>query len=95
MELPVDYKSISQPQRRLVREEYVRRQNGLCQHCRAPLDKKPPKSIVGKPIRWSLFPGGRDFLRYPIHLHHSHKDGMTIGAVHAYCNAVLWQYHGE
>jgi hypothetical protein len=28
-------------------------------------------------------------------LHHCHQTGLTIGAVHAKCNAVLWQYHGE
>lgn len=32
---------------------------------------------------------------YPVHLHHDHKTGLTIGAVHAKCNAVLWQYYGE
>ena len=36
-----------------------------------------------------------NFFKYPVHLHHSHYTGMTIGAVHANCNAVLWQYHGE
>jgi hypothetical protein len=35
------------------------------------------------------------FLKYPVHLHHSHVTGLTIGAVHAYCNAVLWVYHDE
>jgi hypothetical protein len=41
----------------------------------------------------SLFP--KNFLKWPVHLHHSHDTGMTIGAVHSYCNAVLWQYHNE
>ena len=41
----------------------------------------------------SLFPP--NFFKWPVHLHHSHDTGMTIGAVHARCNAVLWQYHGE
>jgi hypothetical protein len=30
-----------------------------------------------------------------IHLQHCHKTNMTEGAVHAYCNAVLWQYEGK
>lgn len=90
---PVDYRAMTQPERRKVREAYVKEQDGFCCHCSKPLERAPDMS---KLIRWNLFPGGRDgFLRYPIHLHHNHKTGMTIGAVHAYCNAVLWQYHGE
>lgn len=90
---PADYRAMTQPERRKMREAYVVEQNGFCCHCSKPLDRKPDMSL---PIRWSLFPGGHDgFLRYPVHLHHNHKTGMTIGAVHAYCNAVLWQYHGE
>jgi hypothetical protein len=45
------------------------------------------------PIDRELFPPG--FFNYPVHLHHSHNSGLTIGAVHSYCNAVLWHYHGE
>jgi hypothetical protein len=37
----------------------------------------------------------KQILEDSVHLHHSHETGMTIGAVHARCNAVLWQYHGE
>lgn len=89
---PVNYDFMTQPQRRKVREAYVIFQKGLCQHCQAPLDKPP---VMDKKINWGLFPGGKKFLNHPIHLHHDHKTGMTIGAVHSYCNAVLWQYHGE
>lgn len=28
-------------------------------------------------------------VKHPIHLHHSHKTGLTLGAVHEYCNFVL------
>jgi hypothetical protein len=34
-------------------------------------------------------------LKSPIHLQHDHDTGLTEGAVHAYCNAVLWQYEGR
>lgn len=34
-------------------------------------------------------------LRYPVHLQHNHDTGMTEGAVHARCNAVMWQYLGR
>jgi hypothetical protein len=40
-----------------------------------------------------LFPRG--FLSNPVHLHHCHTTGLTIGAVHSRCNAILWQHHGQ
>lgn len=39
-----------------------------------------------------LFPKG--FFDHPVHLHHNHDTGLTIGAIHCYCNAISWQYHG-
>lgn len=93
--LPVDYRPLSQWERRNVRLRYIDLQDGLCHHCGGSLEVNPPPNITGKHIDWRRFPGGINFLRHPIHLHHNHKTGMTIGAVHAYCNAVLWQYHGE
>ena len=91
MKLPVDYTKIDGATRRLIREEYVKAQNGLCYWCNKPLDNNPPVEITNKPINWRLFPP--NFLKYPVHLQHNHDTGMTEGAVHAYCNAVMWQYH--
>jgi len=93
MFLPVDYNSINSQQRKAVREEYLKLQEGLCCHCGARLDRVPHPSVMKLPIDRHLFP--RNFFKYPVHLHHNHDTGMTIGAVHCYCNAVLWQYHGE
>lgn len=93
MDLPVDYNSISQQDRRLVREEYIIRQNGKCQHCGTPLDGPPDSFVTDHDVDRGLFPPS--FFNWPVHLHHDHKTGMTIGVVHCYCNAVLWQYHGE
>lgn len=93
MQLPVNYDKISPAQRRLVREEYVRLQDGKCCHCGNPLDGEASEEVAGKWIYTKLFPP--NFFKWPVHLHHSHDTGMTIGAVHAICNAVLWQYHGE
>lgn len=93
MELPVNYNNINSRQRKLVREEYVKRQNECCSHCGEKLYKNPPSDIRTMKIDLGLFPP--NFLKWPVHLHHNHNTGMTIGAVHAYCNAVLWQYHGE
>ena len=81
MDLPVDYTKLTGYMRRKVREEYVRVQEGKCHYCGCPLDGP------------MLFPF--EFFKWPVHLHHHHDTGMTIGAVHAYCNAVLWEYDGE
>lgn len=91
--LPVNYNKLTPGQRRAVRQEYQMRQGGACHYCKQALDGDPAYHVRAKPIRESLFPKG--FLNNPVHLHHNHQTGMTIGAVHAYCNAVLWQYHGE
>jgi hypothetical protein len=93
MKLPVNYNEIKQTERRKVREEYVRIQQGKCSHCGAPLDKQPCSSVRSKRVKPKLYPKG--FFDNPVHLHHSHVTGLTIGAVHCYCNAVLWEYYGE
>jgi hypothetical protein len=91
--LPVLYSHADAKQRREVREQYVQQQNGLCYWCNCSLDFGPPKEITNKKINWRLFPP--NFLRYPVHLQHNHDTDLTEGAVHAYCNAVMWQYHGR
>jgi hypothetical protein len=93
VELPVNYDELEQSERRLVREEYIRVQEGLCQHCNEPLSGEASESVMSMKINESLFPPR--FLDWPVHLHHDHETGLTIGAVHCHCNAVLWQYHGE
>lgn len=93
MKLPVNYNNIHWTERKKVREEYVRLQKGLCSHCGMPLSGKPLRDIRELPVDKGLFPP--NFFKWPVHLHHNHDTGMTIGAVHARCNAVLWQYHGE
>lgn len=90
---PVDYDKLSRKERRTVREDYVRHQDGKCYYCKAPLSGPPSMKVKNKPVNKNLFPEG--FFKWPVHLHHDHNTGMTIGAVHAYCNAVLWQYEGE
>lgn len=93
MNLPVDYTKISPYKRKQVREEYVKIQKGKCSHCGEPLTATPSNEVQSKWVDKSLFPIG--FFNHPVHLHHCHDTGMTIGAVHCLCNAVLWQYHGE
>lgn len=93
MELPINYEKAEWQERRSAREAYVELQEGKCWYCQCHLNRKPAPSVSSKAINWRLFP--KNFLKYPVHLHHSHETGMTIGAVHALCNAVLWQYEGE
>jgi hypothetical protein len=91
--LPVDYTKLHYSERRLVRQQYIQEQDNKCIYCKCSLDEKPPSEVTDKIINWFLFPRG--FLDNPIHLQHNHDTGMTEGAVHAYCNAVLWQYEGK
>lgn len=90
MKLPANYNNLNQNERRNVRNLYVFLQKGFCYYCKKSLNEKPEMNLK---IKWNLFP--ENFLKYPVHLHHCHVSGMTIGAVHSYCNAVLWQYHGQ
>jgi hypothetical protein len=89
--LPVLYSKANASERRAIREQYATEQNGLCYWCKQPLTGDPPQYIKNKKINWRLFPPG--FLRHPIHLQHNHSTDLTEGAVHARCNAYMWQEH--
>lgn len=89
-DLTTDYTKLTASGRRVLREKYSERQGGLCMFCEQPLYEQPERT---KRIERKLFPD--NFFKYPVHLQHCHKTNMTEGAVHAYCNAVLWQYHGR
>lgn len=88
MDLPINYNNAHWSVRKRAREEYIKRQNGLCYHCGISLYDKPKQDRL---INKQLFP--KNFFDYPIHLHHNHNTGITIGVVHNYYNAVLWQYY--
>lgn len=92
-DLPVLYSGLSGRQRVRVRALYKRKNGPVCAHCGEPLICQPHEKYKNDPINWDLFPKG--FLRYPEHLHHDHVTDLTIGVVHAFCNAWLWQYKGE
>lgn len=93
--LPTKYSKLDwrKGEKRTVREQYRTLQDNLCYYCGESLSYLPPERITSKPINWNRFPP--NFLKYPVHLQHCHKTDMTEGAVHAYCNAVLWQYEGR
>ena len=93
IKLPINYNILTWQQRKQVRTEYIKLQDNKCYYCGANLYDKPDETVLKKRIDKNLFP--KNFFQYSIHLHHNHNTGMTIGAVHNYCNAVLWQYHNE
>ena len=93
MELPVHYPSLSWKKRKAVRNAYIALQEDKCLFCKEDLHGAPHEEVAAKEINWDLFPP--NFLAYPIHLQHLHDTGMTEGAVHAYCNAIWWQYEGR
>jgi len=93
MNLPKKYSQLTSSGRRDTRESYIKLQNGLCFYCKSELINDPPVKILNKTINWRLFPA--NFLKYPVHLQHNHETDYTEGAVHSYCNAVMWQYEGR
>jgi hypothetical protein len=93
MKLPVYYDKLDKLEKREIRNEYERRQHGKCYCCKTRLDGEPSFDIVDIKIDRGLFPEG--FFDNPVHLHHNHETGMTIGAVHCHCNAYLWEHCGE
>lgn len=92
--LPAMYDALTWYERAQVREDYIIVQRGLCWHCKQSIHAPPDPDMCA---RFPLDPRfwGPKFLEHPIHLHHDHNTGLTIGATHAYCNAILAQYYGE
>jgi hypothetical protein len=95
--LPTKYDNLTSMEKAEVRGRYVELQEGRCWYCRRPLRSKPPKDILQKvkAIPRDVTPFPRGFFKHRVHLHHNHTTGLTIGATHAQCNAVLWVYYGE
>lgn len=87
------YSKLTPQQRREVREQYIKEQKGKCFYCLQSLSEEAPKDITKRKINWDLFPP--NFLKYLVHLQHDHDTDLTEGAVHNYCNAVMWQYEGR
>lgn len=90
MKLPRFYPSMTTDERREARSEYSRLQGGDCWYCGHSLSEDSPLESCAVNVRWHRFP--KNFLTWPVHLHHDHDTGLTIGAVHAYCNAVSFDY---
>lgn len=90
---PLLYNKLSYKEKIILRNKYIADQGGLCMYCKSNINHPPPEFITKKKICWEIFPP--NFLKYPIHLQHNHETGLTEGAVHSYCNAVMWQYEGK
>jgi len=93
MNLPVEYSQLTWRDRRAVREEYVKRQDGKCFYCQVDIHGEPADWVFDRVVNPTLFPLG--FFDHLIHLQHDHDTDLTEGAVHAYCNARMWQYEGR
>jgi hypothetical protein len=94
-DLPVFYDDLDwkKGEKKSVRDQYVKEQNGKCMWCNRPLGGPPPTEIQKMPIDESLYPP--NMFEHPVHLQHNRKSGLTEGAVHAKCNAVMWEYYGR
>lgn len=88
--LPALYDKMTWQQRSQARRQYAKLQHHECYFCGGSLYQDAPEEIKSLPVDWDLFPP--NFLDYPQHLQHNHDTGYTEGVVHAYCNAVMWNY---
>lgn len=93
MRLPARYSELTWQERRKVRLRYIFLQDGKCFYCMTSLNGPQASWVSDRTVNPSLFPP--NFFDHPIHLQHDHDTDLTEGAVHAYCNAVMWQYEGR
>jgi hypothetical protein len=93
---PQRYSDLNTSQRRKLRENYVVHFQGRCIYCDEPLNDKPHEFVRAKAtsIWWPNLPGGRKgFLSNSVHLHHDHETDLTLGPVHALCNAHSYHFY--
>ena len=90
---PVLYHQLSPRMKKEVREAYIKEQDGRCMYCKEDLTRPAAAAVLSKSLDMRRFPP--QFLAHPVHLQHDHATGLTEGAVHAYCNGVMFQYEGR
>lgn len=83
------YRLMTRQQRRQVRLQLAKEQGNMCWYCKQPLSGPPSPDIDNYAFNKHLFPKG--MFDFPVHLHHDHNSGICVGAVHAKCNAYMWQ----
>jgi hypothetical protein len=91
--LPVEYHQLEWWEKKEVRNQYVKEQGNLCFYCNLPLSGPPSNKVQKAWINKKRFP--KQMFKHPVHLDHDHFTGLTRGAVHAKCNAFMWQYEGR
>lgn len=93
---PQRYRDLNISQKQELRDQYVDYFRGRCVYCDRQLDDEPHKFVCqsADEIEWDALPGGKEgFLKNPVHLHHDHETGLTLGPVHAQCNAHSWHFY--
>jgi transposase-like protein len=89
------YDDLNWKQRLKLRDRYVEHFHGVCMYCHEQLDSEPASIVRDSTdeIAWDVSPGFKEgFLKNPVHLHHDHNTGLTLGPVHALCNAHSWHF---
>lgn len=84
LELPTKYSSLTGERKSAVKEAYICLQRDRCWLCGDDL-YDPPKFLVENPNYMPLC-GNQLAEHSPLHLHHDHKTGLTLGVTHAECN---------
>ena len=93
---PQRYCDLNSNQRRKLRDEYVEYFGGRCLYCDGHLDDEPHEFVrqSADEIEWDNLPESKEgFLKNPVHLHHDHETGLTLGPIHALCNAHSWHFY--
>lgn len=93
---PQRYRDLNANQHRKLRDEYVEYFRGRCLYCDGQLDDEPHEFVrqSADEIEWDNLPGSKEgFLKNPVHLHHDHETGLTLGPIHALCNAHSWHFY--
>jgi len=93
IKLPINYETANWTTMETARELYIEKQEGLCWYCGEALKGAPAKAASSKYINLLRFPP--NFFKHPVHLHHCRSTGLSIGAVHSRCSAILREYHSE
>ena len=87
LELPTKYSSLSGERLSAVKEAYICLQRERCWLCGNNLYELS-KYLVDNPKLMPLC-GNELAERYPLHLHHDHDTGLTLGVTHAECNIII------
>lgn len=86
LELPTKYSSLSGERLAVVKEAYICLQRERCWLCGGNLYELP-NHVVDNPNLIGLC-SSQLAEQHPLHLHHNHDTGLTLGVAHAECNII-------